>query len=63
LAFYTDKERLFTNAPGWDVERRGEPPKTQIRRALQELDIEWIVATVPRPRAARSASLALRGIL
>jgi DNA-binding Lrp family transcriptional regulator len=50
LAFYTDKARLFTNAPGWNVELKGEPPKTQIGRALQELDIEWIPAHSPQAK-------------
>jgi hypothetical protein len=47
LSFYTDKVSLFANLP---KTRRGEMagkdrtdlPPTQIGRALQELDIEWI---------------------
>lgn len=50
VAFYTDRARLFTNAPGWNVELKGEPPKTQIGRALQELGIEWIPAYSPQAK-------------
>lgn len=50
LAFYTDKARLFTNAPGWNVELKGPPPLTQIGRALQELGIEWIPAHSPQAK-------------
>lgn len=50
LAFYTDKARLFTNAPGWRVDLKGEPPPTQIGRALKELGIEWIGAHSPQAK-------------
>lgn len=50
LAFYTDQARLFTNAPGWRVDLKGEPPPTQIGRALQELGIEWIGAHSPQAK-------------
>ena len=50
LAVYTDKARLFTNAPGWNVELKGPPPLTQIGRALQELGIEWIPAHSPQAK-------------
>jgi DNA-binding Lrp family transcriptional regulator len=50
LAVYTDKARLFTNAPGWNVELKGEPPQTQIGRALQQLGIEWIAAHSPQAK-------------
>lgn len=50
LAAYTDKARLFTNAPGWNVELKGPPPLTQIGRALQELGIEWIPAHSPQAK-------------
>ncbi len=50
LAVYTDQARLFTNAPGWNVDRKGEPPKTQIGRALAELGIEWIAAYSPQAK-------------
>jgi len=50
LEFYTDQAKLFTNAPGWDVEQKGEPPKTQIGRALEELGIGWIPAYSPEAK-------------
>jgi DNA-binding Lrp family transcriptional regulator len=50
LAFYTDQARLFTNAPGWNVELKGEPPPTQIGRALKELGIQWIGAHSPQAK-------------
>jgi hypothetical protein len=50
LETYTDRAKLFTNAPGWDVELKGEPPRTQIGRALQELGIGWIAAYSPQAK-------------
>ena len=55
LGFYTDKARLFANTP---KTKRGELagkdrvplPPTQIGRALQELDIEWIAAHSPQAK-------------
>ena len=55
LSFYTDKASLFANLP---KSRRGELtakdvlplPPTQIGRALQELDIEWIAAQSPQAK-------------
>jgi hypothetical protein len=55
LSFYTDKAALFTTAPktkrgelaGKD---RTELPPTQIGRALNELDIEWIGAHSPQAK-------------
>jgi transposase len=55
LSFYTDKASLFANTPktkrgelaGKD---RPELPPTQIGRALQELDIEWIAAHSPQAK-------------
>ena len=47
LEFYTDRAKLFTSAAGWNVEAKGEPPKTQIGRALEELGIGRIVAYSP----------------
>ena len=52
LALYTDKSGLFvTSRPvQWQEELRGEPARTQIGRALQELDIEWIAAHSPQAK-------------
>lgn len=50
LEFYTDKATLFTNAPRWDTELKGEPPQTQIGRALQQLGIGWIAAHSPQAK-------------
>jgi transposase len=50
LELYTDQARLFTNAPGWNREAKGEPPKTQIGRALEELGIGWIPAYSPQAK-------------
>lgn len=55
VSFYTDKASLFVNLP---KSRRGELtqkdapqlPPTQIGRALQELDIEWIAAHSPQAK-------------
>jgi len=55
VSFYTDKATLFANLP---KTRRGETagkdgpdlPPTQIGRALQELDIEWIAAHSPQAK-------------
>ena len=56
VAFYTDKASLFVSAekhprdrPGEDVDPREMPP-TQIHRALQELDIDWIAAHSPQAK-------------
>lgn len=52
LALYTDKSGLFvTSRPTQRPEElRGEPARTQIGRALQELDIEWIAAHSPQAK-------------
>jgi transposase len=50
LELYTDQATLFTNAPGWNREAKGEPPKTQIGRALEELGIGWIPAYSPQAK-------------
>lgn len=52
LALYTDKSGLFvTSRPvQWQEQLRGEPARTQIGRALQELDIEWIAAHSPQAK-------------
>lgn len=52
LAYYTDQASLFkTNRPQQrEEELRGELPKTQIGRALQELGIEWIAAHSPQAK-------------
>src|SRR3954449_7956568 len=55
VSIYTDKATLFANLPktkrgetaGQD---RPELPPTQIGRALQELDIEWIAAHSPQAK-------------
>jgi hypothetical protein len=52
LALYTDKSGLFvtTRPVQWQEELRAEPARTQIGRALQELDIEWIAAHSPQAK-------------
>lgn len=52
LTLYTDKSGLFvTSRPvQWQEQLRGEPARTQIGRALQELDIEWIAAHSPQAK-------------
>jgi DNA-binding Lrp family transcriptional regulator len=50
LEFYTDQATLFTNAPRWNVELKGPPPKTQIGRALDQLGIGWIAAHSPQAK-------------
>lgn len=52
LALYTDKSGLFvTSRPvQWQEELRGEPARTQIGRALADLDIEWIAAHSPQAK-------------
>lgn len=52
LALYTDKSGLFvTSRPvQWQEQLRGEPARTQIGRALAELDIEWIAAHSPQAK-------------
>src|SRR5215467_953687 len=52
LALYTDKSGLFvTSRPvQWPEELRAEPARTQIGRALSELDIEWIAAHSPQAK-------------
>jgi len=49
LALYTDKDSLFVaNRPAQlDEQLRGQPARTQIGRALEELGIEWIGAHSP----------------
>jgi hypothetical protein len=51
-AYYTDKASLFqTNRPQQREEQlRGELPKTQIGRALEELGIQWIAAHSPQAK-------------
>lgn len=52
MAYYTDKAGLFrvNRAPTVDEQLRGEPPLTQIGRALRELDIRWIPAHSPQAK-------------
>jgi len=52
LALYTDKSGLFvTSRPvQWQEQLRGEPARTQVGRALAELDIEWIAAHSPQAK-------------
>jgi hypothetical protein len=50
LEFYTDQATLFTNAPRWNTELKGDPPKTQIGRALEQLGIGWIAAHSPQAK-------------
>jgi len=52
VAYYTDKAGLFrvNRAPTVDEQLRGEPPLTQIGRALRELDIRWIAAHSPQAK-------------
>lgn len=52
LALYTDKSGLFmTSRPvQWQEQLRAKPARTQIGRALSELDIEWIAAHSPQPK-------------
>jgi hypothetical protein len=52
VAVYTDKASLFQVTPR-AVHHRDAPPeqRTQIGRALQELNIEWITAHSPQANA------------
>ena len=52
LAFYTDRAGLFqvNRAPQMDEQLRGQAALTQIGRALEELDIEWIPARSPQAK-------------
>lgn len=52
VAFYTDKAGLFrVNRPANQEEQlRGQEPRTQIGRALEELGIEWIPAHSPQAK-------------
>jgi len=52
LAFYTDQAGLFkvNRAANPDEQRRGQEPLTQVGRALEELDIEWIPAHSPQAK-------------
>jgi hypothetical protein len=51
LAVYTDKASLFQTAPKAVHHRQApEEQPTQIGRALQELDIEWIAAHSPQAK-------------
>ena len=52
LAFYTDKAGLFrvNRAPQLDEQLNGREPETQIRRALRELNIDWIPAHSPQAK-------------
>jgi len=52
VAFYTDKAGLFkVNRPAnQDEQLRGQQPRTQIGRALEELGIEWIEAHSPQAK-------------
>ncbi len=51
-AFYTDKASLFRTPrpPDPEEQLQGQRPRTQIGRALQELDIEWIPAHSPQAK-------------
>ncbi|MCH8268781.1 MAG: ISNCY family transposase [Acidobacteria bacterium] len=51
-AFYTDKASLFRTPrpPEPEEQLEGQRPRTQIGRALQELDIEWIPAHSPQAK-------------
>src|SRR5579875_1051119 len=52
LALYTDKSGLVVTSRQvqWQEQLRGEPARTQIGCALQELDIEWIAAHSPQAK-------------
>src|SRR5579875_2839963 len=52
LALYTDKSGLVVTSRQvqWQEQLRGEPARTQIGCALQELDIEWIAALSPQAK-------------
>ncbi len=52
VAYYTDKAGLFqvNRPPQLDEQLRGEPPRTQIGRALGELGIHWIPAHSPQAK-------------
>jgi transposase len=52
LAFYTDQAGLFqvNRAANREEELQGEPARTQIGRALEELGIEWIAAHSPQAK-------------
>ena len=52
LASYTDKDSLFVinRPPQLDEQLAGQPARTQIGRALRELDIEWIAAHSPQAK-------------
>ena len=52
LALYTDKSGLFvpSRPVQWQEQLRGEPARTQVGRALAELDIEWIEAHSPQAK-------------
>jgi hypothetical protein len=56
VAVYTDKASLFQIAPR-AIHHRDAPPQqlSQIGRALQELNIEWIAAHSPQGKGALSA--------
>lgn len=52
LAYYTDRDSLFAinRPPQREEQLRDERPRTQIGRALRELDIEWIAAHSPQAK-------------
>jgi len=52
VAFYTDKAGLFkvNRTPTREEQLRGQEPRTQIGRALEELRIEWIPAHSPQAK-------------
>lgn len=52
VAFYTDKASMFqtTRHPHLEEQLNERAPKTQIGRALQELDIRWIAAHSPQAK-------------
>jgi hypothetical protein len=55
VSVYTDKASLFQIAPRASHHRDApEQQLTQIGRALQELNIEWIAAARRKPRGALS---------
>jgi len=51
-ALYTDKSGLFviSRPVQWQEQLEGAPARTQIGRALAELDIEWIAAHSPQAK-------------
>ncbi len=52
LALYTDRDSIFQAAgrPSLEEELAGQPARTQLGRALEELGIEWIAAHSPQAK-------------